>query len=136
MVQVKGVKAKCRNCGRDADANEFVLDSAFRMVVCPNCVKERKSKAMAADMQRKSAAEQAQSQKEASSGKPHDWDSDDEYLERASKTRNPNAVKAVRVDDERVKFKCPKCSYEIIYNTVKRIPARCPYCSMNISGMK
>ena len=133
MVMMKGVKAKCRKCGREAEANEYVLDHFYKMMVCPNCIKERKAKDLAVSMQ-KSAAEQAV-KAAASDQRPVGWDEDDDYLQRASRSKGKNTVRAVRIDGERVKFNCPKCKYEIVYNTVKKIPGRCPYCSLGIAGM-
>ena len=130
MALMRGVKAKCRNCGREADAGEFALDSFFRMVVCPNCVKERKAKGIAASIQKR----QPETAPAHEASRPAGWDEDDDYLERTSKLKGKSTVRATRIDDERVKFKCPKCSYGITYNTVKKIPGRCPYCSLSFKG--
>lgn len=37
------VKVKCRKCGRDAVASEFKMDIDAKMMVCPNCIREKSS---------------------------------------------------------------------------------------------
>ncbi len=133
MALFNGVKVKCRNCGRSADSSEFVLDGILKMVVCPTCVKERKAKDIASRIREKGGAEAQKAQPEGNP-LPPGWDQEDEYLERAAKARKKNTIRAQRVDEEHVRFNCPKCTYEIKYNTVKRTPARCPYCSTNIGS--
>ena len=39
----EGIKVTCKQCGKQANANEFVLDYYYKMMVCPNCVKERRN---------------------------------------------------------------------------------------------
>ncbi len=134
MSLFKGVKVKCRNCGHDADSNEFVLDPGFKMVVCPNCVKERKAKSIASGIRGKGDAREAQKAQSEGSPLPPGWDQEDEYLQRFAKAKKKSTIRAQRIDEEHVKFNCPKCSYEIKYNTVKNTPARCPYCSTSLSG--
>ena len=39
-----GVKAACKRCGKYDDSTTFVLDQVYKMMVCRDCVKERKEK--------------------------------------------------------------------------------------------
>lgn len=133
MALIKGVKVKCRNCGRDADSNEFVLDPNFRMVVCPLCVRERKAKDIASGVRGRPAAE-AQKEKPQEPSHPPGWDAEDEYLQHFARAKSKSTIRAQRIDDEHVKFNCPKCNYEIKFNTVKKTPAKCPYCNASITG--
>ncbi len=134
MPLIKGVKIKCRNCGRDADSSEFVLDPGFRMVVCPNCVRERKAKSIASGIRGQSELRESQKEEPHEPSRPPGWDAEDEYLQRFAKAKTKSTIRAQRIDEEHVKFNCPKCGYEIKYNTVKKTPARCPYCSTGIGG--
>ncbi len=134
MAIIKGVKVKCRNCGRDADSNEFVLDPSFRMVVCPNCVRERKAKSIASGIRGQHITKEAQKAEPQELSRPPGWDDEDEYLQRFAKAKTKTTIRAQRIDDEHVKFNCPKCSYEVKFNTVRKTPARCPYCSTSLSG--
>lgn len=132
MALVKGVKVRCRNCGRDADSSEFVLDSAFRIVVCPNCVRERKTKAIASGIRGRAEVEVQKAESQEPSH-PLGWDDEDEYLQRFAKTKAKSTIRAQRIDEEHVKFNCSKCGYEVKFNTVRKTPARCPYCSTSLS---
>jgi ribosome-binding protein aMBF1 (putative translation factor) len=35
------IKAICKICGREAPAEQFVLDVDFKKMVCPACVKDK-----------------------------------------------------------------------------------------------
>lgn len=121
------IKVKCKRCGRAADSNEFVLDPIYRMLVCPNCVKERRSK---------EAAVKKQEEKPPEKPKPAGWDIEDEYLEKAHRAKIRNTAAAEKIDDTYVNYKCPHCGYQFKYNTVKRSPGRCPYCSSDIFRLR
>ena len=104
------VKVKCRKCGRLARAADFVLDPIYRMMVCPSCVKERR---ISEDVRKEFQAAKA---KKAEQQKPKDYDVEDEYLEKAYNAKLQNIVKVEKVDDEKVKYRCPKCRYTFLYN--------------------
>lgn len=38
-----GVKINCRKCGQPSESDKFILDPVYKMMVCPNCSRERKS---------------------------------------------------------------------------------------------
>lgn len=37
------VKINCRKCGQPSESDKFILDPVYKMMVCPNCARERKS---------------------------------------------------------------------------------------------
>jgi rubrerythrin len=123
-----GIKVKCKACGKMADSDEFVLDPGFRMMVCRNCVKERQS--------REEVHKKVKEQKEDQKKKPAGWDAEDEQLERAHRAKAENTVDVQRIDEQKVKYKCPKCSYEFVVNIVKNSPANCPYCGTGILSFR
>jgi hypothetical protein len=119
----QNIKIKCRKCGRQAPANEFVLDSEYRMVVCPNCIKER-------DVKNKIEVK-AQEQEEVK--KRPGWDYEDEYLEKAYKAKKGNQLVFEKVSEDKIKYICPKCKNMTLYNVVKKFPSLCPFCGRKVS---
>jgi len=112
------VKARCKKCGMEHPVEDFVLDNAYRMMVCSKCSKERKSKELA-----------AKNAPQAVEKKPAGWDADDELLSKAYAAKTRTIVGVERVDNEGAKYKCPKCKYEFVVNIVTKKPSSCPYCS-------
>lgn len=123
-----GVKAKCRNCGREADSESFKLHYKYRMMVCPDCFTGRH------DKEKEAKRVEAQS-------KPAGWDKEDEYLEkmyqmkkreRAEKEQNITPI----AGSDQVQYVCLNCKYKFKYNPYKKIPANCPYCNLQIPPMR
>ena len=131
MAKEEGIKVICKKCGRRAMSNEFALDHVYRMMVCPLCVKERKTSEMV-HAEVKKMEEDRKKQKAQEKEKPAGWDAEDDYLERMHKMKMKTSVKVERVDDSRVKYQCPKCKYNFIYDRAARRPQACPYCSSEI----
>ncbi len=135
------IKVKCKRCQRLAKAEDFVLDPVYEMIVCPECIRERRNrdrvqaelKAQKDEKQKEKAAADAKAAKEQ---KPAGWDMEDEYLEKAFRSKQKSTVAVQPVSDTKVKYKCPKCGYQFDYDTEKRRPARCPYCSSEIYKFK
>jgi len=129
------VKAKCKRCGREFKSDEFVLDPVYKMMVCRECVKERKMNEFSAvkTKQREEAkvAMEAQVKRE----KPAGWDSEDAEIERAFKAKQASTPKIEKIDNESVKYTCKKCKYQFVFNFLKRVPGRCPYCGESIQGV-
>jgi len=42
MITDRGIMVKCKNCGASVGSNELVLDLDYEMMVCPECVKQKK----------------------------------------------------------------------------------------------
>ena len=130
------MRVKCRQCGRLAKTNEFVLDPVYRMMVCPYCVKDRKlreqvhSEVKAARDEKKKAKEG-----EMQELKPAGWDKEDDALGKAYAAKMRNTVKVDYVTDDKVKYPCPKCKYKFIYDIERRMPRNCPYCGTGLQKM-
>ncbi|MFH1850649.1 MAG: hypothetical protein ABH879_10820 [archaeon] len=130
-----GVDAKCRVCGKNHPVSSFVLDTKYMMMVCAECSKKARQ------------SKEARKPKEASddvnvrvvgSQKPAGWDAEDEYLAKVQKQkkRPGEETPVIRVDMERVKYRCPKCNYEFLYNIVRKHPGVCPYCAREIGRVR
>ena len=128
------IKSKCKRCGREAVSTEFTLDPIFKMMVCPECVKERKNQSFM--QQRTKAKEQArQAEEVVKKEKPAGWDFDDVEAELAFKKKQATAPKIEKIDKEHVKYTCKKCKYEFVISLYKRMPGRCPYCGEGVQGV-
>ncbi len=144
-----GVKAKCKNCGNEALADQFKLHNGFRMMVCPNCYTGKTKtvvgtgKGTETERMREAgwaggAGRTGNQPVEASTPKPAGWDKEDEYLERASRLRKQEtqATFSKIEGTEFVKYVCQHCKYNFRYSPSKRIPATCPYCDFDIPRVK
>jgi len=124
----KEIKVKCKRCGKLTNSKDFVLDPDYKMMVCPQCIKEKQMK--------KEVYSELAKEKEKKEGKveakPAGWDKEDEYLEKTQRARMKETVIVRKVGDSRVKYKCPKCNYQFLYDMEKKTPTVCPYCSSNI----
>jgi DNA-directed RNA polymerase subunit RPC12/RpoP len=108
-----------------AKPSEYVLDPFYRMMVCPACVKDRRM--------RENVHKEVDSLKKE---KPAGFDKEDEYLERTYKEKMKQTVVVEKFSENKVKYKCPKCSYEFLYDTIRKTPGRCPYCATDILRMR
>jgi DNA-directed RNA polymerase subunit RPC12/RpoP len=126
-MAVGGIKVKCKACGKMADSTEFVLDPGYKMMVCRNCVHDRRV--------REEIHSKVKQQKEEQK-KPKGWDAEDEVLERSCKMKAEKTVKVEHLDDNRIKYCCPKCKYEFVIKLDKMIPNHCPYCGANILSFR
>lgn len=126
------VSVRCRKCGESTESDNLVLDSVYKMMICPNCVNKRKAE------ERNSPKDNSVKNspvKEKQEEKPPGWDKEDEYLEKMYQQKRGNSVKVKKIDSQTVKYICPKCKYAFVYNTVLKKPARCPYCSDDIRNI-
>jgi DNA-directed RNA polymerase subunit RPC12/RpoP len=134
MNNNQGIKVACRKCGKQVNSTELVLDGVYKMMVCPNCVKERKTQEA-----KKASAPEVEDEDlkiEAQQKKPVGWDAEDELLNRAAAEKERQTVKVEKLDGSRVKYSCPKCKYTFVYDTIRRFPSTCPYCSTTIFRFK
>jgi len=124
---ITNVKAKCRNCNREASADQFKLHYQLKMMVCPDCYSGR-------------TAQQQKQQKEAATvpTKPAGWDAEDDYLERASRMKkDDNQAQFSRIPgSDHVKCKCSSCKFSFRYSPVNNMPNACPYCNLPVPRLK
>ncbi len=156
-----GVKAKCKNCGQEALADQFKLHHVFKMMVCPGCYAGKTKSAAEAGRGTGTEREEGAAgwpRREVPGGagrignkpgienkpgefsvpRPAGWDKEDEYLERASRLRKQETQATfARIEGtEFVKYVCQHCKYNFRYSPSKRIPATCPYCDYDIPRVK
>jgi DNA-directed RNA polymerase subunit RPC12/RpoP len=129
MISEKQVSAKCRRCGKTAPSNSFVLDPDYKLMVCPQCIKEKRE---AQRVRQEVEKHKTEKQEQPKTDKPAGWDSEDEYLERQSKRKEETKISAERIDSTKVKYTCQSCKYAFVYDTEKRHPKACPYCNAQV----
>lgn len=145
------VKVTCKKCGRQAPSSDFSLDSVFGMVVCKNCIKDRKSGIAKKEIgsigihgrQKETSAHEIDSgeyeeivhgkQGQSKASKPVDWDSVDEELERAAREKEQKKSAISVLPDGRLLVTCRKCKFQFKYNKQKGVPNTCPYCATSVS---
>ena len=124
---ISGIKAKCRNCDREALADKFKLHYKLRVMVCPDCYSGETQQ----------LKEQAKAQK-VESAKPPGWDAEDKYLENfhKNKQKEPETVKFSRIPGtNQVQCECKACKFKFRYDPFRRLPKSCPYCDGDIPRM-
>ncbi|MBN2053116.1 hypothetical protein JW756_06435 [Candidatus Woesearchaeota archaeon] len=129
------VKVKCKRCGREAKSDEFVLDPVYKMMVCRDCVKERRMNEFSAAKAKQREEAKIKMEEQIKKEKPAGWDAEDAEIERAFKAKQAAAPKIERIDDANVKYTCKKCKYQFKFNVLNRMPGRCPYCGGSIQGI-
>ena len=122
-----GVKARCKNCGKEAPADQFKLHYKLRMMVCPACY-TGKTELQKAD----------EKQKAAEPMHPPGWDKEDEYLEKMARFRREETKSQfTRVQGaDQVKCTCVHCKYTFKYDPYKQMPRVCPYCNTDVPKFK
>lgn len=128
---MNSIKVPCKHCGKLNDANSFILDLEYKMMVCPQCVKERKTP----KAEKKEADEKAE-MKSMKIPKAPGWDAEDEYLEKMHSLKAKQKVTVEKIDEEYVKYQCPHCKYTFKYSVLRQKPGSCPYCSASIERMQ
>jgi rubrerythrin len=124
------IKIRCKHCGRQADSESFVLDPIYGMLVCPMCVKERRSRKV---VSRPQPAARSEENKAPEKPKPAGWDREDDYLAKSYASKMRETATAKRIDDEWAMYTCKSCNYQFKYNLIKESPGRCPYCSADVA---
>ncbi|MBN1792788.1 hypothetical protein JW826_03845 [Candidatus Woesearchaeota archaeon] len=122
------VRVKCKKCNREAKSDEFFLDPVYKMMVCPQCVKDRKMQEINAKKEKQKAEAEIAAEK-VKKDLPPGWDSDDVEIERRYSDKLKNSAGMERIDDDRIKYTCSKCKYKFTYFTTQGRPGRCPYCA-------
>jgi DNA-directed RNA polymerase subunit RPC12/RpoP len=125
MMNTGGIKVKCRHCNKESNSDTFTLDPVYGMMVCQNCVNERRSKSF-------SIKKGVKEEPKPVENKPKGWDAEDDMLTKSYKQKVESYVQVKKVDTDKVKYKCPKCKYEFVYNVDKNQPPKCPYCNSPI----
>ena len=120
-----GVSAACKRCGKKDDSTTFILDPVFKMMVCRDCVKDRKEKENMSKEKQEALKIQAQ--------KPAGWDSDDEYIEKKYGRKKADEPEVQRINNTKVSYTCQKCKYKFVYDEERETPKICPYCGKSVS---
>lgn len=123
-MKMAGIKVQCRVCQGYALAGDFRLHYEHKVMVCPNCFSRKTPK--------------KEEPRKEEPPKPPGWDSEDEYLQKASQLRKEqNQAQFTKIPGtDYVKCKCFSCKYSFHYNPFKKLPRVCPYCSSEIPKLK
>jgi len=126
------IKVKCNKCGGEMFSDEFVLDPDYKMVVCRNCIRDkRKRQEVWAEVGKQREARlnaENQEGEEAKKPKPAGWDKDDELLDRLVKQKQRVKETSGFKELANGKVKCAKCGYAFKYDAENHRPMNCPYC--------
>jgi len=125
----QGVKAKCKNCGLEAVADQFKLHYQLRMMVCPACFSGKPQKKDGILKNEVKVEEKK---------RPPGWDAEDEYLEKLSRMKQAeNQAQFSKIPGtDQVRCKCAQCKYDFKYDPYKRMPLKCPYCDVDVPRLK
>jgi hypothetical protein len=96
-------QAKCRRCGNYWPVGDFVIEPNSKMPLCSECLK-------------------AVGEGQPLEAKP----------KKEIKGIKEPLVGVGRVDEEKVKKRCPNCNYKFNYNQLERTPEKCPYCNVKL----
>jgi len=132
---MNSISVKCRRCGKNAPASDFVLDPVYRLMVCPNCVKERKSNMQKSQGAQIKKTEEVKPEIKIVNNRPPGWDAEDDYLENIHAQRKfelKQTQKSMQQVGDKLSYKCYKCKHTFIYNISKRYPNLCPNCGSAI----
>lgn len=119
------VKAKCKRCGKHDDSTTFVLDPVYKIMVCRDCVKERKEK--------ENMAKEKEEALKLEPQKPAGWDSDDEYIAKKYSMKKADEPQVQRINSTKIKYTCQKCKYAFVYDEERETPRICHYCGKSVS---
>ena len=121
-----GTRAKCKNCGQEALADQFKLHYQLKLMVCPNCFTGKKS--VKTEMEKVAAGPP----------KPKGWDKEDEYLEKASRLRKEEVTAnfTKMPGSDQVQCKCLNCKYSFKFDPYRQTPKTCPYCDQEVPKLK
>jgi len=120
------IKVPCRECGMEAPADQFKLHYKYKKMVCPACFSGR------TEIKRQKEQEETVVKKE----KPAGWDSEDDYLEKMSRTRRQDGIEVSQFSKipgtHQVQCKCAHCKFNFKYDPFKKTPRTCPYCNQDV----
>ncbi|MDD5178269.1 MAG: hypothetical protein PHT54_03255 [Candidatus Nanoarchaeia archaeon] len=126
------IMVKCRQCGRVAAADEFILDHVYKRMVCPECIKDRRA--------REQVHEEAKFVREEKlSRKIEDKMPQRGTMQPVAKDQSFNPrMEAVKeqpapASNGKRRYTCSKCTFEFNYNTLTKVPSKCPYCKASVN---
>lgn len=123
------ISVLCGVCQRTAPADQFKLSYKYKKVVCPKCFRNDE-KQINKEMEVKKEPPKPP--------KPLGWDNEDEYLERAARTRSKeDSGHFKRIPgSNQVQCTCKNCNFQFKYDPFRKMPRACPYCNSDIMRLK
>ncbi|MBI2147274.1 hypothetical protein HYU19_02225 [Candidatus Woesearchaeota archaeon] len=130
-MALSSIKIKCRNCGREAVADEFKLHHKLRMVVCPTCYYGRSTSGSPMTSSSSVLSSSAPSSVKMSAAAQESM----ERLARLKQEPAGTSYKPVSNSDD-VQYKCPDCKYVFRHDPYRKYPSQCPYCSKAVPRVR
>jgi len=116
------VKAKCKNCNKEAPAEQFKLHYQIKMMVCPDCFRGK--------TQMQQEKEKALLEKPA---KPPGWDVEDDYLEKHQRMKEKEKPQFRKIPGtDHIECTCRGCKFAFKYDPFRKKPRTCPFCNEDI----
>ena len=109
---MQDVMVSCKKCGNKAPASSLKLDLDLKMVVCSDCIKNKKIH---------KEIEDEVFHKENLSIKP---------LNNQAQVHQSNQIQEPK--SSKVGHKCTSCGYKFMINIDPKTPKNCPYCNSRV----
>ena len=116
-MKMEEIMVPCKKCGNKAPASAMKLDLDEKLMICPDCIKNKKiHKQIEKEVFHKESQEQPQMQAHQQSQAFHQAPAQEE---RQSK----------------IAHKCTSCNYKFKIDPETRTPKYCPYCNARVMGI-
>jgi DNA-directed RNA polymerase subunit RPC12/RpoP len=108
----------CKKCGNKAPVSQMKMDYDEKLVICPECIKNKKiHKEIEKEVFHKGEEDPAKTEKIQSSGLV--------FAKKPETQEQPSSKMA---------HKCTSCGYKFKIDPETRTPKYCPYCNSKIMG--
>ena len=112
------VKVTCKNCSREALADNFKLHYKLKMMVCPDCYSGKTEKKEQAPVSTMNTEEESMKR-----------------INRLKEQPDPLRYSWIPRSDQ-VKYTCSSCEYTFKHDPYRNHPPNCPYCNAKIPKIK
>ena len=111
---MQDVMVPCKKCGNKVPSSSLKLDIDLRMVVCPDCIKNKKihKEIEEESLHKKSAAQ----------------------MQNPSSIPQMTIMQAEGPKSGKIAHKCTSCGYKFKIDPETSKPKNCPYCNARVMG--
>ena len=104
----------CKKCGNKVPSSSLKLDLDLKMMVCPDCIKNKKI--------HKEIEEEALHKKPAA------------QMQNQSSAPQITVMHSEEPKSGKIAHKCTSCGYKFKIDPETKIPKNCPYCNARVMG--